>query len=121
MPHRRLHETIRLEALGLHAVLRRHPQRHPTRAQHEALATRLEGETHSRRESRLARSLPGPFEMKSNRGSFSVMAGLVPAIHAAMRRTAAWMPGTRPGMTVEGTAGENLGSLMPASFSVMPG
>jgi len=28
------------------------------------------------------------------------MAGLVPAIHAAMEHTAAWMPGARPGMTM---------------------
>jgi len=28
------------------------------------------------------------------------MAGLVPAIHAPMKRTTAWMPATRPGMTV---------------------
>jgi hypothetical protein len=28
-----------------------------------------------------------------------VMAGLVPAIHALMNYTKAWMPGSRPGMT----------------------
>jgi len=35
-------------------------------------------------------------------GSQPVMAGLVPAIHAAPKRTTAWMPGTRPGMTAQG-------------------
>jgi hypothetical protein len=29
------------------------------------------------------------------------MAGLVPAIHALLFAGKAWMPGTRPGMTVE--------------------
>ena len=29
----------------------------------------------------------------------TVMAGLVPAIHVLPPRSAAWMPGTRPGMT----------------------
>jgi hypothetical protein len=27
------------------------------------------------------------------------MAGLVPAIHALIKRAKAWMPGARPGMT----------------------
>jgi len=30
-----------------------------------------------------------------------VMAGLVPAIYASFRKSKAWMPGTRPGMTNE--------------------
>jgi hypothetical protein len=29
----------------------------------------------------------------------SVMAGLVPAIHAFLAKPQTWMPGTRPGMT----------------------
>jgi hypothetical protein len=33
--------------------------------------------------------------------SFSVMAGLVPAIHDLLSIRKAWMPGTRPGMTTE--------------------
>jgi hypothetical protein len=38
----------------------------------------------------------------SIRATFSVMAGLVPAIHVFLESFAAsktWMPGTRPGMT----------------------
>jgi hypothetical protein len=30
-----------------------------------------------------------------------VMAGLVPAIHALFAEEKTWMPGTRPGMTLE--------------------
>jgi len=31
------------------------------------------------------------------------MAGLVPAIHVFLKERKAWMPGTRPGMTIEST------------------
>jgi hypothetical protein len=33
--------------------------------------------------------------------NFAVMAGLVPAIHVFKHQRKAWMPGARPGMTIE--------------------
>jgi hypothetical protein len=47
-----------------------------------------------------------PFRAGLSRASFSVMAGLVPAIHVFSCSIAArtWMPGTRPGMTTFGKA-----------------
>jgi hypothetical protein len=43
------------------------------------------------------------YQEKGFHQRFSVMAGLVPAIHvlAISQRRKAWMPGTRPGMTAE--------------------
>jgi type II restriction/modification system DNA methylase subunit YeeA len=46
----------------------------------------------------------------------AVMAGLDPAIHAPGKRTAAWMPGTRPGMTTDKAKSDSLSHLVEASW-----
>ena len=58
----------------------------------------------------------GESRLAKSNSALPVMAGLDPAIHAPGKRTAAWMPGTRPGMTADGANAKSSSDYVEASW-----